>query len=99
MMATMAETMIIESVDGRRWRCVPQDSTCKRHGSARCPQEYMLAPDGLTVKPRYVQVWADDLRCPPRQLLYTLTVWDARDDQPGWEDLRASGGLGCEAGA
>lgn len=44
---------------------------CPVHGSALCPEHYMLFSDG-GVAPGYRGVWSEEMRCGQRQPTYRL---------------------------
>lgn len=46
-------------------------SWCLRHGSASCPEQYMLLSDG-SVAPGYQSGWSESLRCGQRVPLYRV---------------------------
>ena len=49
------------------------DGWCPVHGSASCPEQYMLRSDG-SVQAGYRDHWSEDVRCGKRQPTYRLSA-------------------------
>jgi len=53
------------------------DGWCSTHGTARCPEQYMLNAAGTPIH-GYRNVWREDIRCGRRVPVYRLTAQEDR---------------------